>query len=156
MYFIGILPEGDAREFAQNLDADTYQAIMHELGMQGVALVEQSLPRISLHPGCLPLREILSANGLAALFSGGIPFPALSDEPLELGGIFQECTLELNQTETVATAVTTSPSIVVSLDEERLAPVIMKFDRPFIWSIGTPSEDSLPWFLGLYEKPEAK
>ncbi len=143
--FIGILPTGDAREFAKGLTAEKFNEIRRALATADLTKgAEVTLPKMTLDSGTFSLRGALEAAGVKECFGPGADFSRFSDEKLQVTEVLQRCHVELSEEETIAAAAT------AAIMARGLPPGI-RFDRPFVWAIGDLTTGAAPYFLGLYE-----
>ena len=149
--FIGILPKGDARRFAQGLDAAKYSAIRTALAKSSPEHVQVSLPRLTLQPERFSLRQALIKAGVNDAFSDHADFSGFSDTPLQLADVFQKCYVKVNEQGTEAAAVTIATIKATCILPE--PPPSIRFDKPFIWAIGDLTTSAPPYFIGLCEQP---
>ncbi len=149
--FIGILPRGDARDFARKLDMKRYDSIRRALSCATPQRVRVALPRMEAD-SCLSLRESLSKLGAGKLFAPGINLSRyVQDDSLTLADIVQRCRLCVNEDETAAPAGT--DAVAEAYAPAASEPKSIRFDRPFIWAIDDLTTGAAPAFLGLVETP---
>lgn len=151
--FIGILPEGDARAFARELTPGRYGAIRRALAAARPRKVDVTLPKMDVDSASFSLKPALLRLGLELPFSRGADFSGFTDgEPLILGDVRQRCRVIVSEKETVAAAVTGAVMMRAALAPEA-RPKKIRFDRPFLWSIGGLTTDAPPFFLGFFAGP---
>ncbi len=156
--FIGILPKGNARAFAQKLTPERFDAIRRALAVTRPQETCVTLPKMDVDSGIVSLKKPLSQLGLAGLFSPGADFSAFFEspsvaEPLCLGEVKQRCHVIVSEKETEAAAVTMGPMLCAAVMPEE-PPAEIHFTRPFIWAIGDLTTAAPPYFLGLCESPQ--
>ncbi len=149
--FIGILPKGDAREFAKALTPERYEAIRRSLAAAHLERTSVTLPKMDIDSGAYSLKPALAQQGLAPLFTAAADFSGFCDEPLMLADVLQRCHVIVSEKETEAAAVTMA--VLAEGAAPRKKPNSIRFDRPFIWAIGDLTSAAPPYFLGLYEEP---
>lgn len=151
--FIGILPKGNARDFACKLTPQQYQDIRHAL----VAARKQDtivyLPRFEADPGTYSLNGALQACGLRTIFTPNADLSGFADEPLYLSQVLQRCYVKADEQGTEAAAVTIGMVKCTSAAPPRTQPKVIKFDRPFLWVITDLNSPAAPYFMGIVEKP---
>ncbi len=153
-HFIGILPKGDAREFARRLTAETYQSIRAALAQAAPQDTIVCLPRFTIKTKTFSLKDALSACGVKQAFSASGNFSGFTGSQLQLSDIVQRCYININESGTEAAAVTEAflEEGCIEEDEARRTKVI-NFDRPFIWVITDLETPAAPFFMGLLEQP---
>ena len=149
--FIGILPKGNARRFAETLDAAKYSAIRTALAKSTPENVQVSLPRLTLQPDRFSLREALLKQGVRDAFTANADFSGFSDTPLQLADVFQKCYVKVDEQGTEAAAVTIATVDYTCVQMN--TPPSIRFDKPFIWAIGDLTTPAPPYFIGLCEQP---
>lgn len=152
--FIGILPTGDAHEFAAGLTEEKWAAIRKGLAATRPEKVRVTLPRFEVKTPVFPLDTTMKAIGLSCLYGPGADFSRLSDEALALSKMMQRCYVKVNEEGTEAAAVTAGVMKRMALRPVE-EPKRIRFDKPFIWSIGTLESDDAPLFMGITEDPES-
>lgn len=148
--FIGILPKGDARAFAANLTATSFNAIRAALAEVQQEEVQIYLPRFTVKTNTFSLKKILQNIGLNRTFDAA-NFSGFSTEPLSLSDIVQKCYVKVDEHGTEAAAVTASMMRYAAHPSHK--PYIIQFNRPFLWVIGDLTTDAPPYFMGLVEMP---
>lgn len=152
--FIGILPKGDARQFAAQLSPQQFQEIRAALATASVQYVMVQLPKFNSDSGVVSLNTTLEACGLAELFTPEANFRGFTDAPLMLSQVLQRCYVNVNEVGTEAAAVTIAVVEEGCCAEDELpTPKEIIFNRPFIWVIGDLNSAAPPFFMGLFEKP---
>lgn len=150
-FFIGILPNGSAHDFAQKLTVQKYNAIRQALAQAKYQEVLVFLPKMNLDSGIVSLNAPLKKLGLATMFSDRADFSRFSDEPLMVSDVVQRCHVITNEKETIAAAMTGAIIEESCMPFEEIKEI--RFDRPFIWLIGDLNTPAPPYFIGLYGKP---
>ncbi len=156
LHFIGILPKGDARAFAQQFDTKQYDAIRSALMVEGFQEVIIELPRLELD--CFhSFREALRRLGAGVLFAPGLDLSHLVQaEGLMVEDILQQSRISVTEEKTVAASAAFLPSIVIGSDHTAPPPPKrIRFDRPFIWSIDRLTGKDSPAFMGFVTKPSS-
>ncbi len=148
--FIGILPRGNARDFAKGLTVQKYDAIRRALATDRPQKVSVTLPKMDVDSGVFPLKEALQKLGLRRAF-GEADFSGLTDERIRIDKLLQRCHVIVNERETEAAAVTAA--VMKAYGLAPAPPKVIRFDRPFVWAIGDLTTDAPPFFLGLCEEP---
>lgn len=151
--YIGILPKGDAREFAAALTPQKYQDIRKALAEGYPQDTIVYLPRFAVDPGAYSLKSALEACGVTQSFSPAADYRGFA-EGLMLSDVLQRCYVKVDEAGTEAAAVTVAmvEEGCYASDEET-KPKRIRFDRPFIWVIGDIQSSAAPYFMGLFEKP---
>ncbi|MBQ3526569.1 MAG: hypothetical protein IJA63_09855 [Akkermansia sp.] len=152
--FIGILPKGDAREFARTLTPHKYQAIRSALAQGYPQDTVVYLPRFDMDSGVFSLKPALEACGVSISFTPHADYKGFADTELMLSDVLQRCRAKVDEDGTEAAAVT----MAIAVDgccapQERPKPKRICFDRPFIWVITDLNSAAAPYFMGLMEKP---
>lgn len=154
-YFIGILPKGNARDFARHLTPRQYQDIRKALASNAGQETIVYLPRFELNPGTCSLKPALQACGLKNIFSLHADLGGFCNSPLYLDDVLQRCYIETDEEGTKAAAVT-----VAVVQRKSIAPgprpKVIVFDRPFIWVIGDLNTPAAPYFMGITQHPQSK
>lgn len=152
--FIGILPKGDARQFAAQLTPQQFQKIRSALAEASAQYVMVKLPKFKTDTGVVSLNAVLEACGLEVLFTPEANFRGFTNEPLQLSKVLQRCYVNVDEEGTEAAAVTIAEEEegCCAMDEEPQPKKII-FNRPFIWVIGDLNSAAPPYFMGLFEKP---
>lgn len=150
--FIGILPKGNAYEFARTLTPHKYQAIRSALARSVPQDTIVRMPKFELDPGTFSLAPALKACGLSDVFTPAANFSGFSDEPLYLSDIIQRCYVKTDEEGTEAAAVTVAIMVKSTVSRPRKAKEIT-FDRPFIWVITDLHTTAAPYLMGITEKP---
>ena len=143
LVYIGILPDGSAREFASALTPVQLTGIRKALAEAEAQemLVEQ--PRMELQVLPYDMRDSLRRLGLKALFdSEKADFSPISPEKIHLGAFIHACRLSLIESGE-------APKADDSLD---YAPEYISFSRPYIWLIADLATDTPIEFIGLVEE----
>lgn len=140
LFFIGILPAGNARNFATALTPDTLTTIRRNLAEAEPqdSLVE--LPRTELHILPFDMRDTLRRMGLKALFDSEMAdFSSLTPEEIHLGGLLFSASVHLTESEA-------PPQADASLHSARET---FSFSRPYIWLVADLHSPTPPEFIGL-------
>lgn len=149
LYFIGILPRGNARDFACTLTHDKLHAIRTRLAKNDPEDVEIILPRFTCRSGELNLAPALKAQGLRSAFDlSTADFTGFTEGKLFLSALVQQNTIEFTEQGTTGASVTLAES-----DDGELAAIL--FNRPFLWLIGDLDSGAPPLFMGLTENPSS-
>ena len=154
-YFIGILPQGNVREFVKNLTPETLKKIRLALREDVRKYTTVRLPAFSVQPQDIDFRPILQDLGVSRMFSPKAEFDGFiaNSQPLKVSKLVQKCKVRVHEQGTKAEAVTVS---VMPLACSAPAPPprptrSITFDHPFIWLISDLSSAAPPWFMGVYE-----
>ncbi len=146
--FIGILPTGNARDFAAQMTLEQYNAIRRALAEAPAKRgIRVTLPKMTIDSGSFSLKQALQASGVQQCFRDIDLSRLLEEDDLYLADAVQRCRVEINEEGTTAAAATAA-----IVKERSLSPEIT-FDRPFIWVIGDVSSAAPPFFIGLCETP---
>ncbi len=143
LVFIGILPAGDAREFARTLTPELLTGIRRKLAEAQPEDTLVELPRLEQIIRPYDMRDSLRRMGLKSLFdTETADFSALTPEKIHLGALIQSMNVRLVESDTKAKAD----------DSLNYAAKVISFNRPFIWMIadletGTPID-----YIGLIEE----
>lgn len=151
--FIGILPKGDARDFASSLTPDKFQWIRESLALTYEQDTIVMLPRFEVNPGTLSLVSALNACGLNDIFTPTANFSGFSNKPLYISNIIQRCYVKTDEEGTEAAAVTAVTMDTWSAPPDSQFPREIIFNRPFIWVICDLNTNTTPYFMGLFEQP---
>ena len=73
----------------------------------------------------------LSQLGLSLAFTGAADFSGISEEKISIGGILQDVSLQIDEKGTKAAAVTET-IYSIGIEPNRMEPVEVVFDRPFL------------------------
>lgn len=152
--FIGILPKGNAHEFAATLTPNKYQTIRRKLAAEYPQDTIVYLPRFDMDPGTISLKPALEACGVTLSFSPAANYTGFTDTELMLSDVLQRCRAKVDEEGTEAAAVTMA--IVAEgacAPGARRPPKRIRFDRPFIWVITDLNSAAAPYFMGITEKP---
>lgn len=152
--FIGILPKGDAREFARQLTAEKYQSIRTTLAEASTQDTIVCLPRFKIKTDAFSLKNTLSACGVQQAFSASGNFSGFTNSQLRLSDVVQRCYISVDESGTEAATVTEAfmDEGCIAEDEADCAKVI-NFNRPFIWVITDLKTPATPFFMGILEQP---
>lgn len=146
-----ILPE-DFASFEAALDADTFNAVVDSMGYTEVRL---ALPKFTFEFP-LPLTDVLQAMGMTTAFDADTAdFSGMADIPpgtnLYIGAVLHKAFIAVDEKGTEAAAAT-----VVIMAEATSAmpsePLILTFDRPFIFAIRDTQTGAL-LFVGRVLNP---
>jgi len=149
--FVGILPdkESDIYEFVQGIDpAELRSSVMGAADIyasgDGTTL-ETSMPKLD-YKNDMELKNYLKEMGLANAMSSDADYSGMTaDMPLFVDEVIHKTAIELNETGTVAAAVT-----AVSMKNGASMPVNairVDLDRPYVYMI-MDNETGLPLFIG--------
>lgn len=141
---IAVLPrDSSARSFAaQKLTPDVLAEIRRALyeATPEPCLIE--MPRLVYSAVVQDTRAIFSHLGLGHLFMDEAPFPALSKQsPLHIDKALQQFSVQLEETERP----------LKKADKAEQLPVRLRFDRPFVWLVGTLTSPEPPYLMGIVE-----
>lgn len=141
---VAVLPrESSARSFAsQTLTPGVLAEIRRALyeAVPEPCLIE--MPRLIYSAVVQDTRAVFSRLGLGCLFMDEAPFPGLSKQsPLHIDKALQQFSVQLTETE--------GPP--KKADKADKLPVRLRFDRPFVWFIGTLTSPEPPYLMGIVE-----
>lgn len=143
LVYIGILPAGSARDFAEKLTAEKLTTIRRMLANSEPKDILVEIPRLEQQVLPYDMRDTLRRMQLKALFdSQSADFSPLTSEKIHLDGfLFSSCAT------LIESANTAEADNSLELAGDRIS-----FNRPFIWLVadletGTPIE-----FIGLVEE----
>ena len=149
--FVGILPdEGkDIYEFVQGLDpAELHSSVMGAADMfksETGAELRTAMPKLD-YKNSMELQEYLKEMGLANAMSDDADYSGMTEDmPLVVGEVIHKTAIELNETGTVAAAVT-----AVTMKNSASAPqdfIKVYLDRPYVYMI-MDNQTGLPLFIG--------
>lgn len=143
LVYIGILPNGSAREFASALTPQHLTDIRKALALATPQETLVELPRMELLVFPYDMRDSLRRLGLKALFDvETADFAPLTPEKIHLAAFIHACCLSLDESED-------APKADDSLD---YAPKYISFSRPYIWLIADLATDTPIEFIGLVEE----
>lgn len=143
LVYIGILPDGSAREFASALTPAQLTDIRKALAEAAPQEMLVELPRMELQVLPYDMRDSLRRLGLKALFdSEKADFSPITPEKIHLGAFIHSCRLSLVESGE-------APKADDSLD---YAPEYISFSRPYIWLIADLATDTPIEFIGLVEE----
>lgn len=153
--FIGILPKGDAREFARTLTAEQYRHICTSLAKNNAVDTIVYLPRFEIKTNTFSLKETLKACGLQHTLSESANFSGFTNSPLQISDVLQQCYISVNESGTEAAAATLAvmEEGCAMEDDTPSRPKVINFNRPFIWVISDLETAGAPFFMGLLEQP---
>lgn len=145
---VGILPLGNAQEFASSLSHEKYESIRRALALATPMQMRIGLPAFETLTPSFSLKEPLQACGLSSIFSPAqADLGGFCDTPLYVRDIQQRCFVKLDETGVKAAAVTIANSWDLAIHEP---PHELIFDRPFIWLITELTGPATPRFMGFY------
>lgn len=152
--FIGILPKGNAREFAAKLTPQKWNSIRSALVKGGYRLVRVTLPRFEVRTDAFSLSSALQALGVRAAFTSAADFSGFAEgESLALSDVKQKCYIIVDEKGTEAAAVTMAALRAVPIVPTPPKPKVIRFDRPFLWVVGDLATSAPPFFMGVCERP---
>lgn len=151
-YFIGILPQKSASEFAKKLTPQHYRDICRALAAAEPREVIVCLPRFKVNPGTYSLKPALQAVGLRNMFTLQADFSGFSEMPLYLDNLLQRCYINADEEGTEAAAVTVSMGRYKAIAPGP-RPEFIVFDKPYVWAIGELTTAVAPYFMGITQKP---
>lgn len=157
IFFIMLIPEKNTpiRTWLNKLTPERLAAIRTQLGKSGAEKqMDLALPRFTLEPPTVNLRDALSRLGMQIAFGNKANFSGItaSSELLYLSGVYQKCLVRVHEDGTEAAAAT---AVVVA---RRAIPHIeteLKADRPFVWMIATLNPGDPAFFVGVVEQPDS-
>ncbi|MCC8148316.1 MAG: serpin family protein [Akkermansia sp.] len=151
-----------AEEWNGLLSSLSVRAAAEEKGQRGRKPLEQysryhlRLPRFSISPPTLSLKEALETLGMKDAFTGRADFSRMgscSSEPLKIHDVYQKCAIRVCEDglEAAASSAGDMDPFAGPLPLGK-GPEI-EFNRPFLWLIYSP-EDRAVLFMGTYAGPE--
>jgi len=141
------LPDEDftVNKLVQELDGETWKAWLQSFREIRDYTIE--LPRFEFEFD-RSLKEDLKSMGLEVAFGDGADFSGISEVPLLISDVIHKTYIKLNEEGTEAAAVT-----AVTMDLTSAGPgTILRFDRPFLFSITENSSKSI-LFMGKVSEP---
>lgn len=144
--FLFLPDEGTTvNELAQELDGETWKGWLQSFRETRDYTIE--LPRFEFEFD-RSLKEDLKAMGLDVAFSNEADFSGISDIDLLISDVIHKTYIKLNEEGTEAAAVT-----AITMDLTSAGPgTILRFDRPFLFSITENSSKSI-LFMGKVSEP---
>lgn len=143
LVYIGILPNGSARNFAASLSPEQLTNIRKALADATPQDTLVKIPRQELQILPYDMRDTLRRLGLKALFdTQTADFSPLTTEKIHLGAFVHSCSILLIESKEEAGAVDT-------LDYAR---EFISLTRPYIWLIADLATDTPIEFIGLTEE----
>jgi serine protease inhibitor len=144
--FLFLPDEGfTVNELVQELDGETWKAWLERFSEIKDYTIE--LPRFEFEFD-RSLKEDLKTMGLEVAFSDGADFSGISEIDLLISDVIHKTYIKLNEEGTEAAAVT-----AVTMDLTSVGPgTILRFDRPFLFSIIENSSKSI-LFMGKVSEP---
>lgn len=132
-----ILPgSNSARLFAQQWDLPQINTIRQALAAAAPTPLCIELPRLVFSPPAQDLSAILQALGLKTLLTPQADLSGLAaDTPLYLNTALQKCHIPITE----------------STENEPSGIPDIRFDKPFIWFIGSLSSPAPPYAVGIVE-----
>ena len=147
--FMGILPEGDIKDYINNFDAHEWETLIHSKTHDDVFV---KMPEFSSEYG-KSLNEALENMGIKQAFSDLADFSGMTkDYPLRISEVTHKAVINLDRNGTKAAAVTSvemSVNSVVPADEIHY----VYLDRPFMYAIVDMSTFE-PIFMGVHQTVE--
>ncbi|MGN0048433.1 MAG: serpin family protein [Bacteroides sp.] len=115
-----------------------------------VCEVDLYMPRFNFD-NTLSYKEILTDLGLGDMFDKEDSFPNITDEPVHITQIKQQCVINLEEEGTEAAALTIAECAPgCSLPDDFPEPVTMRLDRPFVFAIKGEYNQFL--FIGILKQ----
>jgi len=153
--FIAIMPEDEKlKDYVDKFEIEDLNKI--EEGMISAkkvsAGVELYIPKFEYDAG-LDLKDDLVALGIKTAFTGNADFSGMAeDENLFISNAIHQATIEFSEKGTKAAAATVMTFDVVSINKNKEdEPVVLNFDKPFLYFIKDAESGDI-WFVGtLYE-----
>lgn len=141
---VAVLPrESSARSFAaRTLTPDMLSEIRCALyeATPEPCLIE--MPRLIYPAVVQDTHAVFSLLGLGRLFMDEAPFPGLSrHSPLHIDKALQQFSVQLTEEEGTRR----------KSDMTEKLPVRLRFDRPFVWFVGTLTSPEPPYLMGIVE-----
>lgn len=143
LVYIGILPAGSARDFAEKLSAEQLTAIRKALAEATPEDTLVEIPRQELQILPYDMRDSLRRLRLKALFdSENADFSRLTPEKIHLGAFLHAASISLVET----------PGNAKAREDINYAKEIISFARPYIWLITDLETDVAIEYIGLVEE----
>lgn len=139
-----------ADDLASKLDGDTWNEWLDHFTLH--EKVQVSLPKFKFDYD-RELGSDLTAMGLGEAFSGAADFSGISDIALYISKVLHKTYIDCNEEGTEAAAVTAVVMNFTSAVDPVDGPIVIKFDRPFLFAITENSSNSIV-FLGKLTEPE--
>ncbi len=145
-----ILPHIDISldEAARHL-AHNYDTLCKSINRKKIIL---SLPRFKCEYKA-GLKGTLAAMGMSDAFGHKANFKGISNEPLHIDEILQKTYLKINETGAEAAAATAVILVGAMAARPSKEPIVLKFDRPFIYLIVDTVTDNI-LFIGKSGHPQ--
>ncbi len=143
-----VLPEKDVRQFANQLNDQSWQSLMAQLHPQEGSLL---LPKFTLEYD-QALGETLQSLGMKTAFSDQADFTGITDMPLKITQVKHKTFMEVNEEGTEAAAVTGVEMSTTSMPINPPKRFIMEVNRPFLLAI-TDTQAQHILFLGIVNEP---
>lgn len=138
--FIGVLPENDAKKFAQGLTLDMLCDIRKRLAEAQPQDCCISIPRIVSKSPIICLNKTMDKWGLGCLFDANkANFAPVTPQKIALDSIFVQYSLNLVENTQQAPAIAGD------------TPHSLIFDKPFIWMIGDLTTNHPPFYMGFLQ-----
>lgn len=143
LVFIGILPNGSARDFAKSLTPEQLTDIRKALAEAQPQDTLVELPRLDFVVQPYDMRYILRRLGLVSLFdSETADFSPLTEQKIHLGAMVYAAEASILDT----------PTNQAAAQDLDYAKNYISFSRPFLWMITDLSTGSPLDFIGIVEE----
>ena len=150
-----ILP-GPGRLLTQAIDQlgqpGSLQTLTSRASLQPVRL---ALPRIEIDSGIVSMRGVLQALGAASLFTRQADLGRMTAmTPAWVSDVVHRATLAVDETGTVARAATVAHGLcTASRESERVRPVEMRVDRPYLMLLQMSRDGSILFAASVTRPP---
>lgn len=143
LFYIAILPNSSARDFAMQLTPEKITDIRKKLADATPRDMLAEIPRMELQILPFDMRDTLRRIGLKSLFNAETAdFSKLTEEKIHLSAVAHACTIKLVES-------TVQPIADASLEN---APERFTLSRPHIWIIADMETDTPIEFMCLVEE----
>ena len=99
------------------------------------------------------VRDTMEKMGITAPFSNFADFSGISEMPLKIQKVFQECCIDVTEEGTEGAAATAVGFSLLSIREPQ-EPISVVFDRPFYFTVREKYSGTI-LFFGLIENPSS-
>ena len=155
--YIAILPNGDLKEYIDNLDNTELSKLMNSKKEADNKLtIHYHIPRYTYDFNYDKFEESLRELGATDMFKPGVAdFSNMANKKLELyvSKAVHKTYIEFNENGTKAAAVT---AIIMDKNAIMMDPkdvIEIKFDKPFLYLIKEKNSNNI-WFFGTVYKPD--
>jgi serine protease inhibitor len=149
MYLFLPAPGNTVKTLTDKLDGETWSSWLADFSEHDE--VQVTLPKFKFDY-MRSLSDDLSAMGLEVAFSDRADFSGISEIPLFISDVIHKTYIDVNEEGTEAAAVTAIVFNVTSVGPSG-GPIIIRFDRPFLFAITENSSNAVV-FIGTVAEPE--